>query len=60
MDEARSKANLAEIKDQEVKRIKAKPDYKQMHVDRVLFGQPQGLQPRIYAPIYDIKARLVS
>ena len=29
-----------------------------MHVDRVLYGQPQGLNPRIYAPIRDLKNKL--
>lgn len=58
MDLAASKDNLQNIRMEEVKRIKCNPGYKQMHVDRVLYGQPQGLSPRIYAPIRDLKNKL--
>jgi len=43
---------------EEVKRIKANPNFKQMHVDRIMYGQSQGLNPRIYAPIRELKDRL--
>jgi len=51
MSLAASKDNLQNFRKEEVKRIKSNPKYKQMHVDRILYGQPQGLNPRIYAPI---------
>jgi hypothetical protein len=55
---AASKDNLQNFREEEVKRIKSNSKYKQMHVDRVLYGQPQGLNPRIYAPIIDLKRKL--
>ena len=55
---AASKDNLQNFRMEEVKRIKSNSNYKQMHVDRVLYGQPQGLNPRIYAPIRDLKNKL--
>ena len=58
MELAASKDNLQNFRMEEVKRIKSNPNYKQMHVDRVLYGQPQGLNPRIYAPIKDLKNKL--
>ena len=60
MELAASKDNLQNFRMEEVKRIKSNPNYKQMHVDRVLYGQPQGLNPRIYAPIKDLKNKLKS
>lgn len=58
MELAASKDNLQNFRLEEVKRIKSNPKYKQMHVNRVLYGQPQGLNPRIYAPIKDLKNKL--
>jgi Type II intron maturase len=50
--------NLAKVKDEEAKRIKAKSKITQRELDHVYFGQPQKLQPRIYAPIYELKDRM--
>jgi retron-type reverse transcriptase len=58
MELAANKDNLKGLREEEVKRIKSNPNHKQMHIDRVLHGQPQGLGPRIYAPIRDLKDRL--
>lgn len=58
MVKASDKKNLIPLKSEEVKRIKSNPKFKQMHVDRVLYGQSQGLNPRIYAPIWELKDRM--
>lgn len=58
MKEASSTKHLASLKSEEVKRIKSNPKFKQMHVDRILYGQPQGLNPRLYAPIWELKERM--
>jgi retron-type reverse transcriptase len=58
MQEAASGEELVRIKSMEVARIKSNPNYKQMHVDRIMQGQPQGLSPRLYAPIREIKEDL--
>lgn len=58
MENTSDNGNLAKIKLEEVKRIQTNPNYKQMHVDRILYGQPQGLNPRIYAPIWDLKKKM--
>lgn len=58
MEKTYSETNLDKLKAEEIKRIKANPNYKQMHVDRILHGQPQGLNPRIYAPIRELKDRM--
>ena len=58
MEKTYSNKNLEKLKEEEIKRVKANPNYKQMHVDRILYGQPQGLNPRIYAPIRELKDRL--
>lgn len=51
--------NIPAIKDEEIMKFKKKhPNAKQMHVDRILYGQPQGMSPRLYAPMSDIKARM--
>lgn len=55
---AASKDNLQNFRLEEVKRIKSNPRYKQMHVGRVLYGQPQRLSPKIYAPTRDLKSKL--
>ena len=55
---ATSKDNLQNFRMEEVKRIKSNSNYKQMHVNRVLYGQLQGLNSRIYAPIRDLKNKL--
>jgi hypothetical protein len=58
MELALSKDNLQNFRMEEVKRIKSNPKYKQIHVDRILYGQPQELNFRIYAPIKDLKNKL--
>jgi hypothetical protein len=58
MVKASDKKNLSPLKSEEVKRIKFNPKFKQMHVDRILDGQHQGLNPRIYAPISELKDRM--
>lgn len=58
MERALHVDKLNDIKEMEVSRIKSNPNYKQMHVDRILYAQPQGLNPRIYAPVRDLKQRL--
>jgi len=58
MDQATKKGNLQNFRLEEVKKIKANPKFKQMHVDRILYGQPQGLNPRIYAPVRGLKEKL--
>ena len=50
--------NICKAKQEEAKRIMAKPKFSQKEVDRVFFGQPQNLQPRLYAPIYQLKNKL--
>lgn len=57
MREATDMKNLAIIKD-EAKRIKANPNWKQTHVDKLVFGQLQSLNPRIYAPVRELKDKL--
>ena len=52
------KKNLSPLKSEEMKRIKSNPKFKQMHVDRILYGQPQGLNPKIYAPTHELKDRM--
>ncbi len=58
MEKTASNKNLEKLKAEEVKLIKANPNFKQMHVDRIIHGQPQGLNPRIYAPIWELKDRM--
>lgn len=58
MEETSDNANLSKLKKEEIKRIKTNPKFSQSQVDRVLFGQPQSLNPRIYAPLREIKDRL--
>lgn len=58
MELAAKNDNLQNFRKEEVKRIKSNNNYKQMHLDRVMYGQPQGLNPRIYAPINDLKSKL--
>jgi hypothetical protein len=53
-----SKDNLQNFRLENVKRITSNPKYKQMYVDHVLYGQSQKLNPRIYAPIRDLKNKL--
>lgn len=60
MKNASNNKNLTEIKSEEVKRIKVNPNYKQMHVDRIFYGQPQGLNPKLYAPIRELKKKMVT
>jgi len=59
MEDAVRSNNLNTIKQQEIEKIKKNPNYKQMHVDRIMYGQPQGLNPRLYAPIREMKAKMV-
>ena len=58
IEKASDKKHLATLKTEEVKRIKSNPNFKQMHVDRILFGQAQGLNPRLYAPIWELKEKM--
>ena len=58
MEKASDTQHLVTFKSEEVKRIKSNPKFKQMHVDRILYGQPQGLNPRLYAPIWELKERM--
>ena len=58
MEKASDNKHLATLKLEEVKRIKSNPNFKQMHVDRILFGQAQGLNPKLYAPIWELKERM--
>jgi retron-type reverse transcriptase len=58
MEEAMNRNKLVEIKAKEVSRITDNPKFKQMHVDRIMYGQPQGLTPSIWAPVHDIRTRL--
>ena len=56
MEKASGNENLTTFKLEEVQRIKANPNYKQMHVDRIIYGQPQGLNPKLYTPIRELKS----
>ena len=58
MEKATDNEHLVTLKTEEVKRIKSNPNFKQMHVDRILFAQAQGLNPRLYAPIWELKERM--
>ena len=58
MVKASDKKKLIPWKSEEMKRIKSKPKFKQIHVDRILYSQPQGLKPRIYAPTRELKDRM--
>jgi hypothetical protein len=58
MEKTASNKNLEKLKWEEVKLVKARPNYKQMHVDRIVYGQHQGLNPRIYAPTRELKDRM--
>ena len=58
MEKTASNKNLEKLKAEEVKLIKGNPNYKQMHVDRIIHGQPQGLNPKIYAPIRKLIDRM--
>ena len=58
MEKASDNKHLAILKTEEIKKIKSNPNLKQMHVDRILFGQAQGLNPRLYAPIWELKERM--
>ena len=60
MEKASGNENLTTFKLEEVQRIKANPNYKQMHVDRIIYGQPQGLNPKLYTPIKELKNKLQS
>lgn len=57
-EKASDNEQLVTLKTEKVKRIKSNPNFKQMHVDRILFGQAQGLNPRLYAPIWKLKERM--
>lgn len=60
MELATKKNNLQNFCMEEVKRIKSSPMFKQMHANRILYGQPQKLNLRIYAPMRDLKSKLKS
>lgn len=56
-----SNDKLEEVKTGEIsKLIQKNPNAKQMHIDRLLYGQPQGLNLRIYAPIREIKEKFIA
>lgn len=59
MEDGVSPDNLNRIKQQDIEKVKENSNYKQMHVDRLLYGQPQGLNPRLYAPVREMKAKMV-
>jgi len=59
LEDSISPDNLNRMKQQEVEKVKENPNFKQMHVDRIVYGQPQGLNPRLYAPIREMKAKMV-
>jgi hypothetical protein len=59
MEEAISPDSLNKLKQQEIEKVKEKPNYKQMNVDRITYGQPQGLNPRLYAPLREMKAKMM-
>lgn len=58
MEKASNTQHLATLKSEEVKRIKSNPKFKQMHVDQILYSQPQSLNPRPYAPIRELKEKM--
>lgn len=60
LKEGMGSKNLCRFKEEEARRIKAKPKYLQMELDRLMYGQPQSLQPRIHAPICELKDRMRS
>jgi len=65
MDKVVNRKNIAVLKETEVINLKNKAEsqnksVQQMHLDRILHGQPQGLNIRVYAPIIDIKKKLVT
>lgn len=57
LEEFESKPGLALMKEKIIQELKSKKAPQHV-IDRVQFGQPQGLNPRIYAPIDKIKERM--
>lgn len=65
MERAVDRKKIPLIKEQELDALIVKQEEKgkkilQMHKDRILHGQPQGLNTHVYAPIDDIKSRIVK
>jgi hypothetical protein len=58
LDRARNEKNLDNFKKKEVKHIKVNSEFKNSHVDRILYEIPQSLNLRIYAPILEFKNRM--
>lgn len=59
LEEVENKPGLALMKEKLIQQLKEKKA-PQRQIDRVQFGQPQGLNPKIYAPLDKIKERLRS
>lgn len=57
VEEIETKPGLALMKEKLIQELKKK-NAPQRQIDRIQFGQPQGLNPRIYAPINEIKERM--
>ena len=58
MKKASVTQSLAVFKSEKVKRIKSNSKFKQMHVDRIFYGQPQNLNLRVFAPIWELKEKM--
>lgn len=57
LEEIETKPGLALMKEKLILELKEKKA-PQRQIDRIQFGQPQGLNPRIYAPMNEIKERM--
>jgi hypothetical protein len=65
MDKAVDRKIIPLIKEQDLEALIVKQEKKgkkvlQMHKDRILQGQPQGLNTNVFAPIDDIKSKIVN
>lgn len=65
MSKAVDRKTIAVLKDEELRELHTMQKKKgnkvmQMHVDRIMHGQPQGLQTQIFAPIDEIKEKIVQ
>jgi hypothetical protein len=58
MEKAINTEQLAAFNSEEVKLIKTNLNYKQINVDQNFYGQPQNLNSRIYAPIWELKRQM--
>lgn len=59
LEEFEAKPGLALMKEKIIRELKTKKAPQRV-IDRVQYGQPQGLNPRIYAPMDKIKERLAE